>query len=560
MKKKFIAVYALIGVLALGSTTLTSCVDDNESASVTAIRDAKAAQLNALATLSTEQANAAKIQAEAEAAIKNAIAAYYDAVAVQEDVEAQIAKGTLSIKLEAAQAAAEADLMSQKAALETAKAKLIAEMDAVADEQKASAVAIIGKMDELTKSIHNKTTQLIEFKFKKADAEYELENDSILLAQEINENNAKIAVQEALIAEYQKYSQEDKQKAEEAATAAEQELTVLYEQGQQLQSEYNVAQEKTRQAYNKLAETPFMTNVSASYLTDEETPESEDYVIDYGDGTISKGSIVYRDKFTIDTEKVATLDDEIADAENDVKVFTLKLAEAEKALADKKETQAYKDAVADVDAKLKAYNEATESTAKDNAWDAYQRALNELANVTSSEESDVETAQNDKKSREDRLDLLNKTKAYINDTAAYDAYSKLYDEYVAARKAENEAWIALDKADHNYSVKYSLSINLRTVANGTTDYAQLIDNCNTQINTIKQDNDQLKAVEDQNELIAYYDSKINSLDAQIKAENALYAQYEAALNQVIEGKTPEVPDTPSTDTPAEGEGEETPAE
>ena len=37
MKKKFIAVYALIGVLALGSTALTSCVDDNESASVTAI-------------------------------------------------------------------------------------------------------------------------------------------------------------------------------------------------------------------------------------------------------------------------------------------------------------------------------------------------------------------------------------------------------------------------------------------------------------------------------------------------------------------------------------------
>ena len=558
MKKKFIAVYALIGVLALGSTTLTSCVDDNESPSVTAIRDAKAAQLNALATLSTEQANAAKIQAEAEAAIKNAIAAYYDAVAVQEDVKAQIAKGTLSVKLEAAQAAAEADLMSQKAALETAKAKLIAEMDAVADEQKASAVAIIGKMDELTKSIHNKTTQLIDFKFKKADAEYELENDSILLAQEINENNAEIAVQEALIVEYQKYSQEDKQKAEEAATAAEQELTVLYEQSQQLQSEYSVAQEKTRQAYDKLAATPFMTNVSASYLTDEETPESEDYVIDYGDGTISKGSIVYRKKFTIDTEKVATLDDDIADAENDVKVFTLKLAEAEKALADKKETQAYKDAVANVDAKLKAYNEATESTAKDNAWDAYQRALNELANVTSSEESGVETAQNDKKSREDRLDLLNKTKAYINDTSAYDAYSKLYDEYVAARKAENDAWIALNKADHNYSVKYLLSICLRIVANGTTDYAQLIDECNTQINTIKQDNDQLKAVADQNELIAYYDSKINSLDAQIKAENALYAQYEAALNQVIEGKTPEVPDTPATDTPAEGE--ETPAE
>ena len=49
MKKKFIAVSVLICALALGSTTLTSCVDDNESASVTAIRDAKAKQLTALA-------------------------------------------------------------------------------------------------------------------------------------------------------------------------------------------------------------------------------------------------------------------------------------------------------------------------------------------------------------------------------------------------------------------------------------------------------------------------------------------------------------------------------
>ena len=56
MKKKFIAVYALIGVLALGSTTLTSCVDDNASASVTAVRDANAAQLNEFAPEANAQA------------------------------------------------------------------------------------------------------------------------------------------------------------------------------------------------------------------------------------------------------------------------------------------------------------------------------------------------------------------------------------------------------------------------------------------------------------------------------------------------------------------------
>lgn len=53
MRKKFIGVYALMAVLALG-TTVTSCVDDNESASVTAIRDAKAKQLESLANLNNE--------------------------------------------------------------------------------------------------------------------------------------------------------------------------------------------------------------------------------------------------------------------------------------------------------------------------------------------------------------------------------------------------------------------------------------------------------------------------------------------------------------------------
>lgn len=70
MRKKFIAVYALMAVLALGSTALTSCVDDNESASVTAIRDAKANQLNALAKVSEAEASAKALMAEADAALK----------------------------------------------------------------------------------------------------------------------------------------------------------------------------------------------------------------------------------------------------------------------------------------------------------------------------------------------------------------------------------------------------------------------------------------------------------------------------------------------------------
>ena len=88
MRKKFIAVYALMAVLALGSTTLTSCVDDNESASVTAIRNAKAEQLNALAVASNAEAEVQK----AEALLRQAQTAQLEQQTAQEKAkfEAQI--------------------------------------------------------------------------------------------------------------------------------------------------------------------------------------------------------------------------------------------------------------------------------------------------------------------------------------------------------------------------------------------------------------------------------------------------------------------------------------
>ena len=115
MRKKFIAVYALMAVLALGSTTLTSCVDDNESASVTAIRNAKAEQLKALAALSNAQAEAAKIQAEAEAALKNAQAEW-------KKEQTEEAKQKFAIKIEVIKAQAERDIaLAKKQALEYEK-------------------------------------------------------------------------------------------------------------------------------------------------------------------------------------------------------------------------------------------------------------------------------------------------------------------------------------------------------------------------------------------------------------------------------------------------------
>ena len=85
--------YALIGVLALGSTALTSCVDDNESASVTAVRDAKAAQLNALAA-----------QANANAKVNEALAALRQAEAEAKTIENEFQQQEYAARLEKLQA------------------------------------------------------------------------------------------------------------------------------------------------------------------------------------------------------------------------------------------------------------------------------------------------------------------------------------------------------------------------------------------------------------------------------------------------------------------------
>ena len=72
MRKKFFAMYALVGAL-VASPVFTSCVDDSESASVTAIRNAKAEQLKASAAFSLAQAEFQKAQTalkEAEIAAK----------------------------------------------------------------------------------------------------------------------------------------------------------------------------------------------------------------------------------------------------------------------------------------------------------------------------------------------------------------------------------------------------------------------------------------------------------------------------------------------------------
>ena len=162
MKKKFIAVYALIGVLALGSTTLTSCVDDNESPSVTAIRDAKAQSLQALANLTQAQADAEKIVSEAEARLTAAKAALKEAEAQMAQQKADSVKAVMDISIESAKQAAQAELYKQQGIVAEAQAQLIASLDAVDQATKQKIETLLANADALMNGGEYLTYQLVK--------------------------------------------------------------------------------------------------------------------------------------------------------------------------------------------------------------------------------------------------------------------------------------------------------------------------------------------------------------------------------------------------------------
>ncbi len=99
----------LVSMLA-GIMTFSGCVDDKESASVTAVREAKAAQLSALAALSNAQAANQQALAdtenalrEAKVAYETAKAAYQQALADKANSEAQAAAAIAQQQMAAAQ-------------------------------------------------------------------------------------------------------------------------------------------------------------------------------------------------------------------------------------------------------------------------------------------------------------------------------------------------------------------------------------------------------------------------------------------------------------------------
>lgn len=205
MKKKLMMVTVLLGALAFGA-----CVDDNESASVTAVREAKAKQLTALATKAEAEAEAALITANAEKAYKEALIKYQEALTKQEEatteqIQEQIrqSKEKFDAEIETIKAEYEARMWEAK------KRAIIAEqafLDQAETRLQALYLAYSGAAEELSELKQSKAGEELNLVRMQA---YALKIDEYI-GQKTAEYEAQIKVKEASIAAWQKYGGLDK--------------------------------------------------------------------------------------------------------------------------------------------------------------------------------------------------------------------------------------------------------------------------------------------------------------------------------------------------------------
>lgn len=238
-KLKLISI-ALVCALGLG---VTSCVDDNESASVENVRNAKASLMNAKAELDKANAQARLLEANAKAAMDNAEAAFRQAQADQEKAKADIAKATLETDIAAAKLSAQAALDAAKKLQLTNAGEYVTQLWTLYETS--------------VQNVYGATFNKIDAQQSLLSAKYRLDNFDVLVAQQTTNLNLNIAYSNALIAEYQKISDKGTQELNNAIIAAQSEQNRLDKEVTQTNNAASLAQTVEKGAIEALVNTDY---------------------------------------------------------------------------------------------------------------------------------------------------------------------------------------------------------------------------------------------------------------------------------------------------------------
>ncbi|MFK2461881.1 DUF4082 domain-containing protein [Bacteroides fragilis] len=237
MKKKLMMVAVLLGALSLGA-----CVDNDESASVEAVRNAKAEQLKGLAALANAQAEATKITAEAEAALKNAQAEY------QKEMTEE-AKQKFAVKIEQIKAKAEQEIAAAKLQAAQDQQALLDLADKRLRELYSQYSIAVGELDGYTRRKLNAVTALTNL--ESDIVHFKTQKDIDIASEERN-----IANYNFEIGLYEKYEKVDK-------TELEQKATTLYKEYQKVNAlvePKRTAKNNASDAYNEASSKFYYNN------------------------------------------------------------------------------------------------------------------------------------------------------------------------------------------------------------------------------------------------------------------------------------------------------------
>lgn len=509
MKKKLMMIAVLLGALSLGA-----CVDNDESASVEAVRNAKAEQLKGLAALANAQAEATKITAEAEAALKNAQAEY------QKEMTEE-AKQKFAVKIEQIKAKAEQEIAAAKLQAAQDQQALLDLADKRLRELYGEYMGAISVLDRLNSQKLTATTVLASL--EEGFISYKTQKDIDIAHQEksIADYNFQIGL-------YEKYEKVDKTELQQKATTLHKE----WEKVNALVDPKRIAKENASDAFYESSlrfdaynyptgqggefqvENPIKTVASVRsfqvkgwnvYTSESKELSANRYIIYY----TLVASNVERQKQQLDNTAKNQKDYLGAPKAGETAATGLyaDLATAETNLENaKKADPVNQDNIDYWQGQVDQYK-ANIETAKVNLKNA-EDDVKEFAALIATFAGDDLKAYN--KAIEDQKALAEAFETALKEyNDAQNAESKAYTEYEVANSLANAA-IDVDGAIEN--LKYSIA------------------GCERQINTYK------TQINSQEDAIASKKAEIETINTQIEAQTAIVNNWKAQIEAAIEAQ------------------------
>ena len=594
MKKKFFAIYALIGAMA-ASPIFTSCVDSEETPSVEALRKAKAEELKAIADLNNAQAASKTAMAAADAALLNAQAeaikaakklteaqtAWYETQNESERAALEVTIKQAEADLARIQGEIDAQAIAIQAALMNAQKQLLQAMQDLEDAtkdydayEKAKLETLAQNYADAVSSLQTQQQQLILAKTQLAKLEAGLVDAETALEITIAQNNKEIELNNIQIEAYKKFADYTENTDElykqylelsKVSSQANNELMVYWDAYDQVNNRQIDVQpiydardeiyedEFYRFAYNECiyfededgTTTPYNVGSIAQYFN--LSLENEQNTHKYGEEFYTERYIgetrTYEYEMTTDIRKIEIeYENSTSWRKSNIKNWNEDIKAKETELAT---------AVAATTAAKKAWDEAAEAdkAAKKQAYEDALDAELVLKQVIENLQSNVEYYTKRIAAYDKALDMAKNADKYFE---AFQAKVKAYNDANVAVYAELLA--AWDKWQESQDVYFAAAAEASAASQAYSKPNAI----NNSIKSLESSNESLQAeIEEAKKLLTQYNGYEMPFEVAIEFQKAIVAAREAVV-AAYEVKVNEAKEALDAAMPAEEE--ETPAE